>query len=239
MKRFLYAVAIIIIGVLISRTATAIPTTYSDEALFRVDAAPTITYGFETHGFTETGSHTGDLASPLSASDLDNNFDLAYTNLNAFDIWDDAGSVWLTEGTHYLWTHSVPTANYTLTFSNFDGSNAAVTAFGLSIIDFASGITDPVTITYDAGGLTGNLLTVPAGQSDYTQNFLGLIVDSTEAFTTITLTMNDNLSGMQSFDEIIYSQAAPIPEPSTIVLFGIGFFGILVYVCRRKRNFVN
>ena len=64
---------------------------------------------------------------------------------------------------------------------------------------------DPATITYDIGDYTGILLTVPGGQADYTQNFVGLIVDNSEAFTSITLTMDDTLSGFQYFDESIYT----------------------------------
>ena len=96
-----------------------------------------------------------------------------------------------------------------------------------------------MTIAYDTGGLTGTLFSIIGPQPDYTQNFVGLTVDGADAFTSITLTLNDINSGFQYFDEVIYSQVAPIPEPSTIVLFGVGFLGILGYVYHRKRSSSN
>lgn len=237
---YLYVITLIITLVTISMTANA-ATIYNDEAVFRAAAGPTTTYGFETHGVTE-GTY---LPSPLSASQLDNNFDLAYTNLNAFEIIDNGAAPGVADGTHYLFTHSVyPASNYTLTFSNFGGSNAGITAFGLTITDFASNITDTVTIAYDTGSLSGTLLTITGPQPDYTQNFVGLTVDSADTFTSITLTLNDNLSGFQDFDEVIYSDVTPIPEPSTIILLalimlGMGFLDIIGSVYRRKRNFSN
>jgi len=90
-----------------------------------------------------------------------------------------------------------------------------VTAFAITITDFASNITDPATITYDTGDLSGTLLSVPGGQPEYTQNFLGLIVDEAEAFTSITLTMDDTLSGFQYFDESIYTLLSVAVESGT------------------------
>ena len=71
------------------------------------------------------------------------------------------------------------------------------------MVDFASnlGVNDVSTILYSAGGSSGTLLTVVGGQPDYTQNFVGLIVDPAEGFVSITLTLNDVGSGFQSFDD--------------------------------------
>ena len=209
---------------LATTAAMAATTTYSDEAVFRAAAGSTITYGFETHGVAESA----ELASPLSAGDLDGNFALAYTNLNSFQIIDNGAAQGVADGTHYLFTHSAGSAgDYTLTFSNFGGSSADITAFGLTVTDFASNITQTATITYDAGGLTGTLLVVPGGQPSFTQNFVGLTVDGVNAFDTITLTFDDNLSGFQDFDEVTYT-----PEPATLSLLALGG---LVALRRRRR----
>jgi len=232
MKHFPYTIAIIIGGVSLSTTAAAFPVVYSDEAVFRAAAGPSTTYGFETHGVVE-GAELA-FSSPLSASQLDNNFDLAYTNFNGFSVFDNGAAQGVADGIHYLFTHSVGIAsNYTLTFSNFGDSNANITAFGLTITDFASNITDLATITYNTGSLTGTLLSIIGGQPDYTQNFVGLTVDSGDALSTITLTINDNLSGFQDFDEVIYSQATAVPEPGTFVFLG---FSVLGFARRRNKH---
>jgi hypothetical protein len=222
-----HAIAAIACAVAGSTLAAAAPTVYNNEAAFRAAAGATTTYGFESHGVAENV----DLLSPLAAAQLENHFDLAYTNLNAFQIVDSAAAPGVSDGTHYLFTHSVgAAANYTLTFSSFAGSSAGITAFGLTITDFASNLTandPPVSIAYSAGGLAGTLLTVGTGQPDFTQNFVGLIVDGADAFASITLTLNDNLSGFQDFDEVIYSQAAQIPLPGTAALLALGVVGLL------------
>lgn len=225
-------VALLICGLTLSVSALAVPVTYNDKAVFLAAAGSSTTYGFETHGLSEST----ELASPLSASQLDNNFDLAYTNLNSFQIIDNAAAAGVVNGSRYLFTHSSAGApEYTLTFSNFGGVNAGIIAFGLTITDFASNITDPVTITYDAGGITGTLLSVVGGQPDFTQNFIGLTVDGAEAFNSITLSFDDVLSGFQDFDEVIYAQAAVIPTPATLALFTLGLVGLLA---RRGTNAV-
>jgi hypothetical protein len=216
------------VALLFSSSVSALPVVYNDEASFRASAGIATTYGFEDHGVVE-GAELA-FSSPLTASLLDNHFDLAYSNFNAFSIIDDVADPGVVDGTHFLFTHSTVAANYTLTFSNFSNTGDGVTAFGLTITDFASNIVDPVSITYDTGIHSGTLLSVLAGQPDYTQNFIGLIVDETEAFSSITLTMNDNFSGFQSFDEIIYSSVVQISEPASLALFALGVMGL----CRRK-----
>lgn len=91
----------------------------------------------------------------------------------------------------------------------------------------ARGTRCAVTISYDTGSLAGVLLSVVGGQPDFTQNFVGLLVDPAEAFTSITIVLNDNLSGFQDFDEVIFSQPAAVPEPGTLALLGIGIAALL------------
>lgn len=43
----------------------------------------------------------------------------------------------------------------------------------------------------------------------------------------ITIVLNDNLSGFQDFDEVIFSQPAAVPEPGTLALLGIGIAALL------------
>lgn len=210
--------------------AQAAPTVFNDEAAFRAAAGPVTTYGFESHTLAEST----DLASPLLAGQLDNSFGLAYSGLNAFQIVDDAADPNVVDGTHFLFTHSSAAApNYTLTFSNFGGIDAAVTAFGLTVVDFASNVQEAASITFDIGALSGTLLSVVGGQPDYTLNFIGLTVNPEEAFSSITLTLNDMSSGFQSFDRVLFSERpAEIPEPATLLLIGLG--GLLMAWLRAR-----
>lgn len=237
MMRFIYGIATIVGGIALNAPSAAAPIIYNDEAAFRAAAGPTTTYGFETHGVVEGAELAFD--SPISAAQLDNNFDLAHTNFNGLKIIDDGAAPGVAGGTHYLFTHSVGNASdYTLSFANFGGSYASTIAFGITITDFASNIidNDPVTITYDTGGLAGTLLTVIGGQPDYTQNFVGLIVDAFDAFTSITITLNDNSSGFQDFDEVIYSRVAQVPEPASVVLVLTGLVSLAILGRRRRAN---
>jgi len=203
MKRWYCTTAMAVAVLAISTAALAVPVVYNDEAAFRAAAGTVTTYGFEVHGLVVGTDYSG--SSPILASNLSGHFDLAFTGLNWFEIVDNATDPGVADGTHTVFTHSIyPGTDYTLTFSNFAGAGEAVRAFGVTVTDFASGITDPATITYAAGDHSGTLLYVPGGQPDYTQNFVGIIGTSTESFTSITLTLDDTLSGMQYFDEVIY-----------------------------------
>lgn len=223
------ALALLVVGFMwAAQSAQSAAIVFNDEAAFRAAAGTVRTYSFETHSVAESAN----LASPVLAAQLDNSFAVGYTGLNLFEIVDDAADPGAVDGTHFLFTHSQATSpTYTLTFSNFGGLNAAVRAFGLTIVDFASNIQSPTEITYDTGVLSGTLLSVPGGQPDFTQNFVGLIVDPSEAFNSIALVLNDVNSGFQSFDEVIFSQAAAIPNPSTLLLFCLG--GLALALQRR------
>jgi hypothetical protein len=183
-------------------------TVYTSEVEFRAAAGPTLTYGFETHGLSED---VNDLVpSPVPASDFAGNFGIAYTNLNGFNVAYQPGGSCNADGDRSLFTHSVVADDYSLTFFDFGGENRSVTAFGLTVCDFASGLSDPVSISYDTGTESGVMLVVPSGQPDYTSNFVGVVVCPGSAFDSITLTFDDNASGFQQFDEVIYAMTAPL-----------------------------
>jgi len=177
---------------------------FDDRDSFR-DAADSWTrYGFRYHDLS------GDLsdlpASPVDASDFDDHFDIGYSNLDAFNVLEESDGPCTLGGSRSLFTHSVGSAdNYTLTFSNFEGRDSPVTAFGVTVCDFASHMSTPASITFDTGTSSGTLLTVPGGQPSYTQNFVGIVVDPEDAFTSITLTFDDNESGSQRFDIVHYT----------------------------------
>lgn len=197
------------------------PGVFADKAVFQAAAGTTTTYGFEVHGLSEDPNDL--VPSPVPHGDLDGNFDLAYTNLNAFNIVHSPTGACTVDGVKNLFTHSVVASNYTLTFSNFGGANGEITAFGLTVCDFATGLTEPATITYDTGTHSGTLLEVPSGQPADAKNFVGLVVCPSAAFSSITLTFDDNYSGFQWFDEVIYTTVDVPPPDPTIKLRSASF----------------
>jgi len=117
MKRWFYSAVVVVAVLSFGTAALSVPVVYDDEVLFRADAGSATTYGFEVHGLIEDTDYSG--SSPILASDLDNHFDLAFTGLNLFEIFDNAASPGIADGTHAIFTHSIyPGDNYTLTFSN-------------------------------------------------------------------------------------------------------------------------
>lgn len=212
-------------------TATAAPVVYDNEAVFRGAAGASTTYGFETHAVSEAT----ELPSPLTAAQLDGHFDLGYSGLNSFQVFDIAGAHGVADGSHFVATHSQATAPaYTLTFSNFGGTGAAITAFALTMTDFASHLEQrqgPWTVRYQAGSLSGVLFSTLLAQPEYTVNFMGLTVDDGDAFSSITLSFNDVASGTQMFDEVIYTAAGAVPLPASwlLVLPGLALL-------RRRRH---
>jgi len=202
---------------------------FNDELAFRAAAGLVTAYGFEINGLSE---NVNDLpTSPVLASNFDNHFDIAYTNLNGFNVSNNPGSICNADGVKSLFTHSVGAAsNYSMTFSNFGNAGQLATAFGLTVCDFASSISGPATITYDTGTRSGTLLTIPSGQPDFSLNFVGIVLSPADAFSSITLTFDDNLSGFQNFDEVI------VPEPALCLSIGTSVVGLAVLARHRRRK---
>jgi hypothetical protein len=189
-------------------------TVYNSEEDFRAAAGLKATYSFESHGLSEDVSDL--VPSPVSASDFAGHFGIAYSNMNTFNVAYEPGSPCNASGDRSLFTHSVVADDYSLTFSDFGGDSRSIRAFGLTVCDFGNGVSEPVSIAYDTGTESGTLLVVPSGQPDETSNFVGIVVCSGSAFDSITLTLDDNDSGFQRFDDVIYSgDLTVVPAPVT------------------------
>lgn len=111
---------------------------------------------------------------------------------------------------------------------------SAISAVGFNIFDL--GDIGSTTLSYTlSNGDTGNLFSNYTG-SDGNSLFAGLI--STSAFTYITLT-NSRVGDFVEIDDVRYGLASPaVPEPSSIILLGVGLglFGVRQMRGRRSRG---
>jgi len=115
-----------------------------------------------------------------------------------------------------LITFSAPASNVSFTFDNAGGPNGSF---------------------YNAYDSASNLLqTGVLDTSDYQSSF-GLVTLSSSNVSEIVL--DNNSGGYSSWEFSIgalnFSEAAPVPEPATMLLFGTGIAG-LAAVGRRKRS---
>ena len=107
--------------------------------------------------------------------------------------------------------------------NNFPGRIQAMTVMiGGIALQYASEGFGPLMMW---GGLQNDRVTISGGH-------VGVATDQIVLSEFVT---TDNFTF--SMTEIsIYSDDAPIPEPSTLVLFGLGFLGLVGYVYRRHRR---
>ncbi len=138
---------------------------------------------------------------------------------------------WATSGTNY-W--SAQTGDFNINFSE------AVSAFGF----YGTDIGDwggSLKIEYSNG--TSNILNVgnsigANGNTNGSVLYFGFYEDdSSLAFTSVSF-LNNSSTDVFGFDDMTigsYEQIQPIPEPSSILLLGLGFLGLFGY-SRKSRS---
>ncbi len=93
-----------------------------------------------------------------------------------------------------------------------------VTAVGI----FAN--VNPNTGNYDLSTSAGSATTGSSTYDTFTFVFVGLT--SATPFSSATFTSEDLALGVYNIPEIIYGQAASVPEPGALVVLGVGLLGL-------------
>jgi len=217
-------------GLLGAGVANAMLVSTYDKATFLASAGPTTMESFENIAVTPGAT----LLPSIPASDLDNHFDVTGAS-SRFQIWNDPAATDGDQALFWLAMNATPPPDNTdksFTLSNFDAVSAPITALGMYIIDWASaGAIGTLTFSNDNG--ESQIVAVsPPSLPDWNTFFYGVISDI--PFTSATFTTNTD-DGWHLIDEVYYSASASIPEPATLLLFGLGGLGMVGLRGRGKR----
>jgi hypothetical protein len=108
---------------------------------------------------------------------------------------------------------------------------SGTTAFGTDYGGLFSGGSTTFVITLSTGDTVTATTTksVQGGSLD----FVG--ITSTTAITSVSLAMPDS-PYYNAIDNFSFGTAAPVPEPGSLTLLGVGAFGLIGYSWRRKRK---
>jgi hypothetical protein len=126
-----------------------------------------------------------------------------------------------TDGSNHLQYQSGMTDSEPLTFY-FDD---AINSFGLYITDWGDWSSGSLIFSNDAGNsLTIATAAMSALLPNDNEFFFGIIL-SGFSFTDVTLTSSAE-GDAYGIDEIYYGNTAPVPEPATMLLLGMGLVGL-------------
>ena len=83
------------------------------------------------------------------------------------------------------------------------------------------------SLVSDTVSINGTPYTIGQGIQNYVLNFNNV--------TEVDITGVSSNTGYFLIDNIVYNAGAPVPEPSTFILFGAGLAGV-AFLKRRKNN---
>ena len=138
--------------------------------------------------------------------------------------WD--GDAWSYNWTTYSWIEDAPDAGWVQPGSWEDYSGGVIGSFG-----FAWWAGDNEAPPYDTGGS-------PWDETDQADiNALALEVSQYQTYARGMTRYRNSTSDSWQMGPEIQLRVQPVPEPSTILFFGLGIFGIGAAVWRRRKGY--
>jgi hypothetical protein len=223
---YIRTAVLLVAGVLYTALATASPIGFTDRTAF--DAATSGLSGMNTLDFDSLA--VGSLgAGPFQGISFTFSIGGGFV-ANVVDAYDT------TSGANALGTNGDSTFlagdSFTMSFAN------PTQAVGLYVI--ASDILFPGDFTLATpGGSVGNAGSASATLPDFGKVFFLGLYDPSQAFSSATLTSNNGADFLFNVDDIRGQSDAgqsttPVPEPTSLLLFGIGLLGVGVKRSRKR-----
>jgi hypothetical protein len=140
-----------------------------------------------------------------------------------------------TSGTHYLYNTGNGAVNDTLTFS------APVAGFGMYVTDLSDGVSSADQIEYKLTFSDNTTQTVETSVGANNNNanvlFFGVISnDPSETITSVEILNSQPTVGDSIGIDDVTVGAAVVPEPTSLVLTGVGLLGLAIGFRRRGRK---
>ena len=213
-KNLLLLIVSLLFGVLTTASASTI---YTDETVFLGSADPLSMESFESQ--TATNSYT---TNSIALTD----FTLSHSIVDHLGVYDSS-SGWggiATDGDNFIIAGSGNGTTVTLDF------NSAINSFGINVTDWGDFGSGSLIFRNDIGE---SYTIATSSLPNNNVLFFGIINSD---FSFISVDLVNSISGeAYAIDEVYYGNTSPVPEPTTILLFGLGLLG-LTGVNRKKRQ---
>lgn len=198
-------------------------------------------------GYVYISNATGDESNYF----MSNWFEDPQSNVNDsfFQIWDNNGNTDTSiSGT---WDSSFTEFNLSVTGGNANYADDYARAWMPDQSTAARGVWTDYTLTLTASGMTivedGGWYVNNTAPTSISGTFSGTFVSDVYTYTSgqttfentyqVELELNSNLFDDKDFTGSSYNYfAAPVPEPSTIILMGIGLLGLVGIKTRKKKS---
>ena len=211
------------LGLSVCASLRADPITFNDQATFQSSAGNLTLESYES---VPTGGVSNPLVvdtSPLTTTVSGGGGGGQVVNTSFSGLFATDGSVYLTAGGRAV-------GGPTITF-DFD---SPINSFGVNFTDFGDFV-NPGTLSYSLDGGTP-VVFASSPLANGNQLFFG-VIDDMNSFSQVAFTSTASGDGF-GFDEVRFG-VTEVPEPTSLLAFGLGFFGLTGYALRRKRRAVR